>query len=473
MISQLGFAAAVVAVLTSSTHGLTLDPTGTYTISQRNSKPWPSSYNKPQQIVVAQVEGTSSKILLETTSKSSPFQSAIPALPGCAVRIKSVSMCGMVIHQPWWKVSDPKNKFSAFTMSGGSKSATVRLGNSRRVGGSYEYGFTRYQSMTKTGSIGQAIKLQFYQSDSRRYGSGYNYRLCGGSDKYGVNYRKYDYDIRAYNSVRHWMEFDYKCLAACPKGEFRKDPNAAACTKCTACSSGTYGVAGTCSSNGGDRKCTACDSAPDKTFYQRIKCSSSSNAVWAECDGACTNNQVELKKCQPASNRMCLDKSTVQTFITQQATDITNVVNQFKVQTTKDIESLTIKVDDELKVQLADLKKVLTNQLADLKTDLTADIESVTDEFGVFKQALKEAFSSAATMTSSFGYAEDTGLGSGDGPEQTAARIKSSQGTLKITVAKNAHMIVNNKMIATADEITASIDEIVKQTYTSISEKIE
>jgi hypothetical protein len=396
---------------------------------------------------------------------NSPYHSKIPALPGCAVRVKSLSVCGMVKHQPRWTVSDPKNAFGAFTFSGGSKSATYRLGTPPSGPSYYERGFTPPKTVNKKGSIGSAVNVgSFYQINSYSY---YNYRLCGGNDKYGLDYGKFDYDVnRAHNSVRNWIEFDYVCLAACPSGEYRKDPNKVQCTKCTECSSNKYGAAGSCSTNAGDRKCVTCDAAPDAaTFFRSTKCSSSANAVWAKCDDACSSNQVEIKTCKPDFNRICVAKSTIQSFVTDQATSIENDVASFKLQTEEDIDDLTIKVDEELKTQLKELKK-----------ELTASITSVTVELSGFKQALKGAFSAAATMTSSFAYGGNVadGIGSGSGDKEEApAKLKSSDGTIKFTVAENAHVIVNEKVIVTADEIKATIDEIVKQTYTSISEKIE
>jgi hypothetical protein len=364
----------------------------------------------------------------------------------------------MVTNSPTWTVSDPKNTFKAFTVSGGSGSATYRLGTPPNLGSYYERGWTRYQVLKQVGGIGQSIKVT-----NREARSSNNYRLCGGIDKYGIDYGKVDYDdggARAYGSTRNFIEFDYQCLEPCAEGEFRKDPNVKTCTKCSECSSGKYGAADSCSTNGGDRKCVACDAKPDETFYQFVKCSSARNSVWEKCNDACTSNQVELQKCSKDTNQMCVAKSRLAVVETDQATANTGKIATLKSYAEEQIEDLKIQIDVDV-----------TNAISDLKIALTADIKTVTDEFGKFKTALKDAFAAAAGITSTFAYAGNVVDGSGEESAEPA-KIKSADGTIKVTIADNSHMTVNDKVVVTADEIKATMDEIVKDTFGSVSESI-
>jgi hypothetical protein len=373
-----------------------------------------------------------------------------------------------------YKATDSTGKVNPFTFHAGSyrqKSSTYRLGNTNRVshsgqpyGGYYNRGFTNYKTFSSaeqkkyTYPYGASVKVD-YQNSNRYY-----YFFCAAADRYGVDYFKYDWqESTAHETNRYWMEFQYECLPDCPMGEYRKNKNEAACTKCSACSKGEYGKVGTCSTNGGDRVCVSCDASPGANFYEATKCTSVHNNVWMECDSACdSNKQVEIRKCKDGNNVLCADLSDLTSVVTIQGTTNTGKIASLKSDTEEQIENLNTKID-----------VVVENAITNLKVTLTADIKDVTDEFGVFKAALKDAFAAAAGITSTFAYAGEVVDGSGSDEESAEpAKIKSSAGTIKVTIANNSHMTVNDKVIVNADEIKATMDKIVQDTFGSVSGSI-
>lgn len=395
----------------------------------------------------------------------------IPARAGCSIKIKKLGICG------------DGDRYSGpcqwrFTGDGGG-TWTCQAGQqgTRYRSSTYQLGYTSYRSGGYTNFVYKAVTKQYGMNKPVKVdflGTSDNDGLrCGGTDEVGINYRQYD--ASASSSYRVWARFEYTCFEDCPGGQYRSNPAVEnSCRTCTACASGSYGRAGTCTGTV-NRQCSKCTSPPQGDFFASTACSSMSDAAYAPCSATCASSELELRTCKgglSGFDRLCVPKAVFAPGTEAKAQALANRVAiagltsqqaQLKKQVETDVKSQIAQLSSTTNTALTDLKSELQTTLNTAVKDAKDTADAVTADLASTKFALKAALLAAAsTKVVTPSATNSTGA--------TVARLVQTGGTLNVVTER--YLLVNGEPVLPFADVKASVDDIVEKAFTDAAERI-